>query len=186
MGQCLGFVLKTVLVIQGCFSVLLSSAYAVPRPFPVLALPCQGVSRGWANGWEGTQLGKPTDQRGIPDPVASCLAIKGEEGGGKWTEGGGKRGGGREGCSRWWHLSSQVTRDGALLSCWWLNACLPMGNSEWIPCFALPSRAAFALPVKLPESQPSSFLTFTLLTFSPVPLGESERAARWVWAAHRG
>jgi len=44
-----------------------------------------------------------------------------------------------------------------------------IGSGELIPYFALLACTAFALPVKLP--QPTSFLTFTLLIFSPIPLG---------------
>ena len=59
----------------------------------------------------------------------------------------------------WWSLAS-----------WrWLNTCLPMGSSEWIPYFALLACTAFALPIKLFLSQPTSFLTFTLLILSPIP-----------------
>ena len=63
-------------------------------------------------------------------------------------------------------------RDGALLSWRWLNTCLLMGSSEWIPCFALLAHAAFAFLTKLSLSQPTSFLTFTLLNLSPIPTGE--------------
>lgn len=38
---------------------------------------------------------------------------------------------------------------------------------------------AFDLPVKVPLSQPTSFLTFVLLILCPIALGESERAAAW-------
>jgi len=78
---------------------------------------------------------------------------------------------GRGGCSKLWRLSSQVTVtcDGALLYWRWLNTCLPMGSSERIPSFALLAPAAFALPVKLTLSQPTSLLTFTLLILSPIP-----------------
>ena len=88
---------------------------------------------------------------------------------------------GRGGCLESWCLSSQVTitHDGALLSWRWLNTCLPTGSSEWIPCFALLVRTAFALPIKLSLSQPMSFLTFTLLILSPIPLGEREGVAVW-------
>ena len=74
--------------------------------------------------------------------------------------------------SVWWCLSSQVTSmsDGALLSWRWLNICLPLGSSEWIPCFALHVHTAFALPIKLSLSQPMSFCTFTL-PISPHPTG---------------
>ena len=94
----------------------------------------------------------------------------------------------RGGCSEWCRLPSQVTvtRGGALLSWRWLNTCLLMGSCELIPCFALLACVAFALPIKLSLSQPTSFCTFTLLILSPIPLGESERAAAWYWAAHWG
>jgi len=46
-----------------------------------------------------------------------------------------------------------------------------MGSSEEIPYFALLAYTAFALPIKLPLSQLTSFLTFTLLILSPIPLG---------------
>jgi len=38
-------------------------------------------------------------------------------------------------------------------------------------CFALLAPATFALPVILSLSEPTSFLTFTLLILSPIPLG---------------
>jgi len=70
-------------------------------------------------------------------------------------------------------LEVSITRDGALFSWRWLNFCLLMGSSEWIPCFALLVRMAFALPVKLPLSQEASH--FLLLILSPVRGGVSER-----------
>ena len=49
--------------------------------------------------------------------------------------------------SSWWKsLSSQLMHNGALLSCGWLNICLPMGSSEQILYFAC---TAFAFPAKL-------------------------------------
>jgi len=41
------------------------------------------------------------------------------------------------------------------------HTCLLMGNSELIPYFALLAHVAFALPIKLSLSQPTSFPTFT-------------------------
>jgi len=38
-------------------------------------------------------------------------------------------------------------------------------------CFALLTLAAFALPIQLTSTQPSSFLTFTLPVLSPIPPG---------------
>ena len=57
------------------------------------------------------------------------------------------------------------------LASWrWLNTCLPMGSSEWIPYFALLVCAAFVFAIKLSLYQPTSFHTFTLLIFSPILL----------------
>ena len=83
--------------------------------------------------------------------MMSCSAIK---------AGGRRRKGGR---SELWLLSTQVTImcDGALLSWRCLNTCLPMGSSEWIPCFSLLAYTAFALPIKPSLCQPTSFLIFT-------------------------
>jgi len=48
------------------FSLLLRSAYTVPRSFLLLTLPHQQVGSGGTISWEGTQLGQlaPTDQKG--------------------------------------------------------------------------------------------------------------------------
>jgi len=77
-------------------------------------------------------------------------------------------------------------RDGALLSWRWLNTCLPMGSSERIPHLALLARAAFAFPIKLSLSQPTSFLTCTLLILPPIPPRGSEQAAVWCLLASWG
>lgn len=84
---------------------------------------------------------------------------------------------------------SQVTviHDGAQLSGrtlvspweWWMNSLL---------CFV---HVDLVLPNKLSLSQLTSFLTFTLLIFSPshflpIPPGESEWSAMWGWAAYWG
>jgi len=45
-----------------------------------------------------------------------------------------------------------------------------MGSRERIPSFALPARVAFAFPIKLSLSQPTSVLTVTLLILSSIPL----------------
>jgi len=52
-----------------------------------------------------------------------------------------------------------------------------MGSSELIPYVALLARLAFALPIKLPLSQPMSFFTFTFLILSPIPVGGREQVA---------
>ena len=70
-------------------------------------------------------------------------------------------------------LSSQVTvtHDAAPLSWKRLDTCLPMGSRERMPDLALHACAAFALPIKLCVSQPSTVLTFTLPILFPIPLG---------------
>ena len=50
-----------------------------------------------------------------------------------------------------------------LLSLKWLNICLPVGSSEWIPDFALLAYAALALPSKIPLPQPNTRVTVLLL-----------------------
>jgi len=61
--------------------------------------------------------------------------------------------------------------DGAQLSRKWMNTCLMvMGSSELIPSFALLVHMAFALPIKLSLSQPTSFLSFTLLIVFPLSI----------------
>jgi len=84
-------------------------------------------------------------------------------------------------------LSSQVTvtYDGTLLSQRWLNTSLPKGSREGFPSFAPLAHMAFALPVKLSLSQPTSFLTFTLLIHSPIPRGgggvSERRSGAYCW-----
>ncbi|KAK4817083.1 LOW QUALITY PROTEIN: hypothetical protein QYF61_027914 [Mycteria americana] len=68
------------------------------------------------------------------------------------------------------YLKGGCREVGSVSSPKWLNTCLPTGSSEGIPCFALLACAAFAFPIKLSSSQPSSFLTFALLILSPIPL----------------
>ena len=60
MGLCFGFVLKTVLIIQRCFSYC--SAYPVSRPFLLLTPPHQ---RG---GWGGAQEAGGRDTARTADP----------------------------------------------------------------------------------------------------------------------
>jgi len=81
---------------------------------------------------------------------------------------------GREGVQSYSVCLPKQPRDGALLSWRWLNTCLPVGNSELIPCFALIARTSFAFPVKLSLCLSSSFLTFTHLILFPIPLGKNE------------
>jgi len=52
-----------------------------------------------------------------------------------------------------------------------------MGSSEPIPYFTVLAYVAFALPIKLSLPQPMSFLTFTFLILSLIPL---RRVSEWV------
>ena len=178
MGLCFGFVLKTVLIIQECFSycwAVLTQSQGLccfsHHPTSEEAGGAQEAGRG--HSWDSW----PQLTKGIFHTIwhhAQHIKLGKEEG--------------RGGHLEWWRLSSQVTVmcDGALLSRRWLNTCLPMGSGEWIPCFALLACAAFALPIKLSLSQPTSFLTCTLPILSPIPLRGSERAAAWCLAAGWG
>ena len=153
------------------FSLLLSSAYTEWRHFLPLTLPHQQVDWEFLKSWEETQPEQltPTDQKGTPFHMMSCSAIKAGERGRK----------GRH--LELWHLSCHVTimNVAALCSWRWLNTCLLMGSSEWIPWFALLARAAFAILINLSLLQLTSFLTFTLPVLSPVPLWGSEQVAVW-------
>ena len=175
MGLCFGFVLRTVLITQGCFCY----CWAVLTQSQGLFCSSHHPTSEWAGGAQGVGRGHSRDSwpqltKGISHTIwrhAQHIKLGEEEG--------------RRAHLERWRLSSQVTvtRDGALLSWRWLNSCLTMGSGEWIPCFALLVCAAFALPVKLSLSQPTNFLTFTLLILSPIPLGASEQAAVWGSAA---
>ena len=90
------------------------------------------------------------------------------------------------GCSWLWHLSSQKTtmHTETLLSRKWLDICLLMGSSEWIPLFALRVCAAFAFSVKLPLFWFTSCLDFLL--FSPHPMGEEWEKAGCVFGSWLG
>jgi len=63
---------------------------------------------------------------------------------------------------------------------------MPMGSSERIPCFPLLAHVALAFPSKLSFSQPTSFVTFTLLILSSTLLWRSEQEAEWGLAAYQG
>ena len=68
-----GSVLKT-----GKFSLLLSSAYTMSRPFLLLTPPHQRVGWGCTRSWDGTLLGQlaQTNQRGISYHMKSHAAYK--------------------------------------------------------------------------------------------------------------
>jgi len=150
------------------FSLLLSSAYTESRPFLLLTPPVGGLGVHKKLGGDTSGTADPNWPKGYPTPYDVILSnnqLGKEEG--------------RRDHSEWWHLSSQVTvmLDGALLSCRWLNTCLPVGSSEWIPYFALLACAVFSLPIKLLLSQPVCFLTFTILILSPSHCG---RMNKWL------
>lgn len=100
----------------------------------------------WARGWEGTQLGQltQTDQSDFPYRVTSCSAIT---------------------LLGELFQSSQRSGNGWAMVSWW-----------WVTDFAsLVCLGYFSPPslIKLPLSQPLSFLSFTLLIVSPIsPRGE--------------
>jgi len=60
----------------------------------------------------------------------------------------------------------------ALLLRRWLDICLPMGSSEFIPLLTSITRAAFIFLVKLSLSQFMSLLSFLL--FSSYPMEEAD------------
>ena len=170
MRLCFGFVLQTVLTTQGCFLycwAVLTQTHGLlclsPHPTGKQAEAAQEAGRGHS------QDSRPQLTKGISYTIQHHPQRI------KWREEEGMGG-----CSERWDLSTQlaITHHGALLSWRWLNTHLRMRRSELIPCFALLVPASFALPTKLSLSQPRSFLTFTLPSLSPTPLGESERLCR--------
>lgn len=68
--------------------------------------------------------------------------------------------------------------DGAQLTWTWLNTCLSVGSSEWIPHSALFVCVTSALPIK--PSLFTTFLFFTLLILCHILLGGGEWASIWV------
>ena len=138
MRLCFGFVLETVLIIQGCFrycwAVLTQS-----RPFLLLTPPHQRVGWGCTRSWEGTQLGRltPTDQRDIPYHMMSCSAYKA----GRRRRKGGDTFGVMafvlpSNCQAWWspaflEMAEHLPADGK----WWMNSLL---------CFACACGFSFA------------------------------------------
>lgn len=81
--------------------------------------PNEGGDCGCTTSWEMTQLGQVTQLPKETIRMASC-SVLGAEWRRKW------------GHSEWWHFCFRVTITwgGALLSCRWLNTCLPRRSSE--------------------------------------------------------
>jgi len=178
MGLRFEFVLKSVLIMQGCFSYCWAVVTQESSPFLLLIPSPQRIGWWCKRSWEKTQLEQPTTaaQRDIPCHMISCSAYKS---GGRRSKGG---------TFRVMALSLQVTimHDEALFSWRRMNTCLPIGSTEWIPNLSLLACTAFALPVKLSLSQSTNFLTFTLLLLSPLPPGGSEQATAWYLVASQG
>jgi len=163
VGLCFGFVLKTVWVTHQCFhycwAVLTQSQGFFcfsHHPTSEEARGARGVGRGHSqDSWPQMTTGifRTTWRH------AQCI---------RWGEEEGSRG-----HSEWWHLSSRdtVRCDGALLSWRWLNTCLPMGSSEWVPCFALLADTAFAYLINCLYLNPR---VFSLLPFHFSPPCHSE------------
>ena len=76
MGLCSGFVLKTVLIIQGCFRYCWAALTQSQGLF--CSPPHQRAGWGCTRSWEGTQPGQltPTAQRDIPYHRTPCSAYK--------------------------------------------------------------------------------------------------------------
>jgi len=74
--------------------------------------------------------------------------------------------------------------DGALLSWKWLSTCLLMRSSELIPSFALLVHTALLYILGCLYLSPWVFSLSPFQIFFPIPLGRSERAAGWGWAAY--
>lgn len=148
----------TGLIIQGYFSHLRSRVHRPPRPFFSHSLPptgglegAQGVGK--RHSWD-SWLRLTTGIFLTTGYHAQHIVLR---------EAGGHLG--------WYHLSSSqvtVTHDKAQLSWEWFNTCLPMGNSQWIPCLASLVCMIFAFFIKLCSSQPTSFLTVYSLNVSPI------------------
>ena len=161
MVFCIRFVLKAVLIIQEffsyCWAVLTES-----MSFLLLTPSHQQVGWGYTISWEATQPGQltPTDQRDIPCHMMSCSACKAERRKRKWGT---------------FEVNAFVFPSNHYM--WWSPAFLVMAEQlsadgkQWINslfCFAC--MCGFALAIKLSLSQPLSFLIFTLLILSPIPL----------------
>ena len=135
MGLCFGFVLKTVFMIQGCFSYCWAALTQSQGLFCFSHHPTSEEAGGAQEAGRGHSRDSwPQLTKGIFHTISHHAQHR------KLGEGGGRA----ERLERW-RFSSQVTvrHDGALLAWRWLNTCLPMGSSEWIPCFAFLARMVF-------------------------------------------
>ena len=152
---CFGFVTKTVSIkhwyLTYCWAVLTQ------------CLTTSSASRLEVHkklGWDIAETADPNWWKGYSIPYDVMLSNKG------WGKAGEKRG-----LSELWCLPSQETVT------WWsptrfeiTKHYLPIGISEWIPCFTLFAHATFALQIELLLSQPTVFHTFILLILSLIVL----------------
>lgn len=113
--------------------------------------------------------------RDIPHHMTSCLAYKAGERRRKWDTFGVR--------AFVFPSPHQAWRTPALLEL--AEHCLAMGTSRWFPGVALLVRAALAFRIKLPLSQPTSSLTFTLPILSPIPTVGSVGLSCWLGLNHR-
>ena len=176
MGLHPGFVLETVLIIQGCFHYCWAALTQSQGLFLFITPPCQWAGWGCTRSQEGTQLGQltPTDQRGIlgilHSYMKSCPAINL---GGRLERG---------------HCSGT---DWALVSWCWTTVfiCITCLFLSLLFSFSLQFVLVIISVTKLFLSQPRNFLTFTLsiLLFShPAAGGGSKWAAEWCLVTSRG
>lgn len=122
-------------------------------------LPHWGCTRCWGRTAELT----PAEPRGIPVPGSAH-----------------KPGEGGKGDIQSYDICLTKSHDEPLLSWTWLNTCLPVGSTEFIPYFA------FALHIKLSLSQATSFVTVILPALSSILLEGREGMDVWSWAAAQG
>ena len=128
-----GLVTKSLLITQGCCSCRWPVLTQCEGLFSFPFVDAKEAGRGHSqNSW-------PQLTKGIPRPYGIVLRNKSW---GKNEE---------DGSSVSWCLSSHITitYDEAMLSWRWLNTCLTMGRSEWIPYFAVLVHTTFASPFKV-------------------------------------
>lgn len=147
----------------------------------ILAVAEQCLNRLWVfslsrvgctRGWEGADLGHqfPAGQMDTPHHMMLCSAIK------LWGKI--KR---RREWSEWWCLTFPRNHDKLCLpGSGWTPACWCEEAMKWF-CFVCVN--GFALPLKLPLSQLTSFLIFTLPVLPCFPQGGTLWMVVWGWAA---